>query len=174
MGWDDQNDPNLEPRRRPRRDWYGESDDAWGAADAEDRYDEGAAEDLYFDHHAAGLDYDPKFDQPYPSNQPDYAANIPATGVPPSAWSANSDPLGSSELPSRAQDLQGRIQGLRRRGERLASNRQEIVQQSKPADRWMPCGFNATLAFVFVGLFFLMNSVMAVLATRALIRLLGV
>lgn len=102
-------------QRYNRNEWRsGNPDEGWGAADAEDFYDSGAAEDLPIEHHAAGMSYDPYYDQQYmgPGVQPDlynpynpYPPNVP---LPPGA--APVPPPGAvNELPDSAQRLRGRF-----------------------------------------------------------------
>jgi hypothetical protein len=171
MGFEDDNDPRFE--RRPRRDLYGESEDAWGAADAEDYYDSGSAEDLSIDQHASGLDYDPTYDNPSAprlGGASDRVSNrswsdAPLSGAP------------GSDLPFRAQGLQDRIQRVQQRGVRTNRDYDGRPAEAGKAERErpaLPCAVNTTVILGVLFVMLIVVSIMAFLASRALIRLLGI
>ncbi|MFP4321114.1 MAG: hypothetical protein ACLFTK_01530 [Anaerolineales bacterium] len=115
--WGNEPDPEYgkQYRRRKFRDRFGGTDDdAWGAADAEDFYDDGSADDLYYEHHAAGLSSDRRYESSYSDRQVssgDYYDDTPADASRAGQHdAAQGAPLQRDEMPRSAQALQRRFQ----------------------------------------------------------------
>ncbi|MCL4877043.1 MAG: hypothetical protein KJ064_10310 [Anaerolineae bacterium] len=99
----DYNDNNYGGRDEWR--YGGESDDAWGAANAEDHYDEGTPYDMSMEQYAAGLERDPRYERPYMGS---YAQPPQSNAYPPSTYGEGlSSP--SEDLPPSAQYLRSRF-----------------------------------------------------------------
>jgi len=201
MSWGNEEDRNYE-RRRKHRNRFGADEDVFGEADAEDRSDDGSMEDLSFEGHAAGLDRDLGYERSYSDRQEDpqgynenerWRSSAPPpqgqyqqgqyqqgqyqqgpyqqSGPPPS----NQPP---GQLPSRAQNLQNRIQ---RRSQR-AYERQSGQDQGAGIDglfdanlnlsKFIPCS-NSVLFLLVIMIAGLGCAAMAVLAFSSLTRNLG-
>lgn len=159
---------DFDQRRRRFRDRYGASDDAWGASDAEDHYDDGTSADMSLGDHAAGLDYDTTYEQNYGYDQP--YAPPPQQVVPPDSR--------DGQAIQRAQQLRDRLESRKREigqyGSRSRATSSDGIDRffdAKPSTRSLPCPASVVLVFLFVGM--LVVCVMAILAVGSLQRLLG-
>jgi hypothetical protein len=167
-----------EPGRRKYRNRYGADEDAFGEADAEDHSDDGSAEDLSFEAHAAGLDRDLGYERKYEERQ-----NYNPT--PPDRWTSGypgqSGPPPQStpgELPTRAQQFQNRVQRHSRRIESHKSARQQgggidgLFDTGLNLGKFIPCS-NPILFMLFLMIGGLGCTAMAILAFSSLTRHLG-
>ncbi|HLA42836.1 MAG TPA: hypothetical protein VJZ27_05345 [Aggregatilineales bacterium] len=190
MGWDNGEDNNYDnQRRRKYRDRFSADEDAFGAADAEDIYDDGSAEDLSFGQHAAGFDRDYQYDQPYEDrqnyqgqgydnsgaynpNQPGagYDGNQPYSGSP--GW--QNQPLDPTQVPNRASELRDRMAHRPNVTSRSVSGDSTGIDGLFDAKIGMPCTMNAVLVMLVILIALLVCVVMAVLAAGSLQRLLGI
>ena len=180
MSWGNEEDSNYEPRRRKYRDRYGADEDAFGEADAEDRSDDGSAEDLSFEGHAAGLDRDLSYERRYEERQQDYQHQNP-----PDRWASSRPgqsappPQGSTgPLPQRAQQFQNRVQRRTARAhERKAARTQGtgidgLFDANLNLSKFIPCSSPVLLMLVLM-IGGLGCAAMAILAFSSLTRNLG-
>jgi len=85
---------NVEyPQRRKFRDRFGANEDAFGAAEAEDLYDDSSADDMSFEQHAAGLDRDLGYEQRFADRQ-SYNQDWHSAPLPPAqpGWNQQAPP----------------------------------------------------------------------------------
>lgn len=107
----DYNDDNYGGTQGEEWRYGGSGEDAWGAADAQDFYDEGAPYDMSIEEYAAGLEYDPRYERPYMGN---YAQ-------PPNPnFQQGNVPTVNSDVPASAQHLRNRFM---RRGQQIVERR---------------------------------------------------
>jgi hypothetical protein len=165
--------------RRKHRNRFGADEDVFGEADAEDYADDGSAEDLSFEGHAAGLDRDLGFERSYSDRQEDQHDYNPSgrwtSSPPPQSGLPPSDP---GQLPNRAQDLQNRIQRRRRHAHERVSGRDQgagidgLFDADLNLSKFIPCS-NSVLFLLILMIAGLGCTAMAILAFGSLTRNLG-
>lgn len=191
MTWGNEPDFDFEnkQRRRKFRDRYGASEDVWGEADAADHYDDGSAEDLSIEGHAAGLDrdyrgYERSFDdrQTYdPYTNPNSAPPRSSDAWRPADLPAPNAPrrFSTDDIPDSAQRFRNRVQsrgaqaveGNVRAGGRGSGSYQGSVAGDAPSQAG---GANRTAVILMVMMMSLSCFIiMTVLAIGGLMRHLG-